>query len=116
MFSWILHPMVGENRRGGAPPPPETWGHDERNCRGRPCACPTNPGEDAMANSIQQGRRSIRMKGFDYSSCGAYFVTICAQDRLHLFGKILDSQMILSAAGKMVENIWNYLPTICPFI
>ena len=35
-------------------------------------------------------RRSIRLQGYDYSQAGAYFVTICAQNRECLFGKIVD--------------------------
>jgi putative transposase len=35
-------------------------------------------------------RRSIRLKGYDYSATGAYFVTICVQGRECLFGEIVD--------------------------
>ncbi len=52
-------------------------------------------------------RRSIRLKGYDYSQAGLYFVTICVKDRLHLFGKIENAKMILNDAGKMVER-WYY--------
>jgi REP element-mobilizing transposase RayT len=49
-------------------------------------------------------RRSIRLPGYDYSAPGAYFVTVCAQDRLCLFGEIVDGQMVPSAAGVMIEK------------
>ena len=67
-------------------------------------------------------RRSIRLKGYDYSQAGMYFVTICVQKwanaqvganlcvrphpcvRPHLFGKIVDGEMILNDAGKMVDK------------
>jgi REP element-mobilizing transposase RayT len=52
-------------------------------------------------------RRSIRLKGYDYSQAGLYFVTICVKDRKHLFGNIADGKMILNDAGKMVER-WYY--------
>lgn len=52
-------------------------------------------------------RKSIRLKGYDYSQAGLYFITICVQDREHLFGQITDGEMILNDAGKMVEK-WYY--------
>ena len=41
----------------------------------------------------QPHRRSIRLKGTDYSQEGLYFVTICVQDRVCLFGKIVTSSV-----------------------
>ena len=38
-------------------------------------------------------RRSFRLKGYDYSRAGAYFVTICAQDRACLFGEIINQEI-----------------------
>lgn len=55
-------------------------------------------------------RRSIRLKGYDYSQAGAYFVTICAQDRACLFGDVVDGEMRVNGAGWMVESIWNEMP------
>lgn len=55
-------------------------------------------------------RRSIRLKGYDYSQEGLYFITICVQDRARLFGKITDGQMLCNDAGTMVENEWLKLP------
>ena len=49
-------------------------------------------------------RRSIRLKGYDYSKEGLYFVTICCQNMSHLFGKVLNGQMQLNAAGLMVDK------------
>jgi len=54
-------------------------------------------------------RRSIRLKGYDYSRPGLYFMTICTKDRLPLFGDIENSQMGLNDAGKMIENWWHEL-------
>jgi len=51
-------------------------------------------------------RRSIRLKGYDYSQVGLYFITICCQDRACLFGEITDKQMICNDAGTMVGNEW----------
>jgi REP element-mobilizing transposase RayT len=55
-------------------------------------------------------RRSIRLKGYDYSQAGLYFVTICVKNRECLFGNIADGEMILNDAGQMVESEWLKLP------
>ncbi|WP_058868183.1 transposase [Chloracidobacterium thermophilum] len=49
-------------------------------------------------------RRSIRLQGYDYSQAGAYFITICTQDRACLFGEIVNGNMRLNDAGRMVEK------------
>jgi len=52
------------------------------------------------------GRRSIRLKGYDYSQVGMYFITICAKDRHNLFGEIKNEEMILNELGKYVNEFW----------
>ncbi|MCS7352380.1 transposase [Thermoflexus sp.] len=59
-------------------------------------------------------RRSIRLKGYDYTRPGAYFVTIVTQGRLCLFGDIWNGEVLLNEAGKMVEKAWSELPTHYP--
>mgnify|MGYP000913469741 FL=1 len=59
-------------------------------------------------------RRSIRLKGYDYSQSGACFVTICTQNRVCLFGDIVDGEMRLNDAGKIVHGVWNDLPNHYP--
>ena len=54
-------------------------------------------------------RRSIRLKGYNYSQAGVYFVTICAQNRECLFGEIVDGEMALNDAGRMVEKWYREL-------
>ena len=56
-------------------------------------------------------RRSIRLKGYDYAQPGAYFVTICTQNRACLCGEIVDGAMVLSEAGRMVQTVWEEMPT-----
>jgi REP element-mobilizing transposase RayT len=51
-------------------------------------------------------RRCIRLKGYDYSQPGAYFITICTQNRVCLLGDVLEGQMRLNDAGRMVERWW----------
>ena len=45
-------------------------------------------------------RRSIRLKDYDYSQSGMYFVTICCQNHICRFGKIENGKMILNDAGQ----------------
>jgi len=54
-------------------------------------------------------RRSIRLRGYDYSTPGAYFVTIVAHGRLCLFGDVVDGALRLNEAGRMVERVWQEL-------
>jgi len=48
-------------------------------------------------------RRSLRLKHYDYSRAGYYFITIVAQNREHLFGEIVNDVMILGEGGRMVK-------------
>jgi putative transposase len=57
-------------------------------------------------------RRSMRLKGYDYSQAGAYFVTICTQGRACLFGEVVDGEMRLNDAGRMVVAEWERLPAL----
>ena len=61
-------------------------------------------------NPNRHHRRSIRLKEYDYSQVGAYFLTICIQDRRYLLGNISQDKMLLNDAGKMVEEEWHKLP------
>ena len=64
--------------------------------------------DNCMAYDSQiHHRRSIRLKNYDYSQAGMYFVTICTQNQLHLFGEIVSDKMVLNDAGKMIQKIWN---------
>jgi len=57
-------------------------------------------------NSDIHHRNSIRLKGYDYSQSGAYFITICAKDRECLFGEMVDGKMALNSAGQIVYDEW----------
>ncbi len=52
-------------------------------------------------------RKSIRLKGYDYSQAGLYFITICCQNRTSFFGHVHEGDMVLNDAGQMVEK-WYY--------
>ena len=55
-------------------------------------------------------RRTIRLKDYDYSSSGAYFITICVDKRECLFGEIINGIMNLSEIGKIANNNWLEIP------
>jgi putative transposase len=55
-------------------------------------------------NSDIHHRHSVRLKDYDYSLEGLYFITVCAQDKKCLFGKITDGVIRLNEAGRMVES------------
>ncbi len=55
-------------------------------------------------------RHSIRLRGYDYSQCGVYFVTIVAFQRECLFGDIVDGEMVLNPCGQTVTHAWFDLP------
>jgi len=61
-------------------------------------------------------RHSIRLRGNDYAMAGAYFVTICVQNRECLFGDIVDGQMVLNEAGRMIEKWYHELPNKFPHV
>lgn len=52
-------------------------------------------------------RRSIRLKGYDYSQAGLYFMTLCCQNRAHLFGIIEKDKMILNHFGQIAAEEWQ---------
>ena len=59
-------------------------------------------------------RKSPRLRGYDYSQEGAYFVTICTAGRTHLFGKIVDGVTVLNTLGQIAESGWAEIPTHFP--
>lgn len=61
-------------------------------------------------------RRSIRLRGYDYAHPGAYFVTICTQDRQCIFGEIHNGQMIPDEVGQMITRWWQELPHKFPSV
>jgi len=60
-------------------------------------------------NPLIHHRRSIRLKGYDYSQAGMYFVTICCRGMICRFGKIKNGEMILNDYGKIAHNEWEKL-------
>ncbi len=56
---------------------------------------------------MKRDRKTIRLRDYDYSQAGAYFVTICSKDRKCLLGKIVNSKMDLSDVGNIVNACWQ---------
>jgi len=66
-----------------------------------------------LSTQIPQ-RRSIRLKDYDYSQEGAYFVTICTQNNITMFGKITSGKMHLNKFGSIVNDCWREMPSHFP--
>lgn len=59
-------------------------------------------------------RHSIRLKGYDYSQEGLYFLTLCCKDRICRFVKVVNGEMILNETGKIAEVCWLQIPKHFP--
>ena len=71
---------------------------------------PDLPPNSSTFNPDIHHRRSIRLRNYDYSQAGAYFMTLCTQKRECLFGAVVGDSMRLNETGCMVQNIWDALP------
>ena len=54
----------------------------------------------------RRGRRSIRLTGFDYSGVATYFVTLCVDQGVCLFGDIVEDKMVLNEFGEIAAEEW----------
>jgi REP element-mobilizing transposase RayT len=61
-------------------------------------------------------RRSIRLRGYDYRQVGAYYVTVCTHERVHLFGQVTDGAMRNSPMGDIVQRCWYAIPEHMPHV
>ena len=57
-------------------------------------------------NLERYNRRSIRLREYDYTNPGAYFITICTYKHKCLFGEIISDKMQLNYYGKIVKSEW----------
>jgi REP element-mobilizing transposase RayT len=62
------------------------------------------------SNQKRPNRRSTRLKEYDYSQPGGYFITICTKDRHCLFGEIYDDRIVLNHFANIVSQSWAELP------
>ena len=65
-------------------------------------------------NQNRHHRQSIRLRNYDYSQAGLYFITMCVHQRLSLFGEVVAGKMILNEAGRVVQDVWHDCPAIIP--
>ncbi len=66
-----------------------------------------------MKNQFIQ-RKRIRKEHFDYSGKGDYFITVCAFENRHLFGRIMDGKMVTGTLGGIAETWWYKIPERFP--
>jgi hypothetical protein len=52
---------------------------------------------------MRRDRKAIRLKDYDYSEAGGYFITICTYNRKYLFGEISNQEIMLNDTGEVVE-------------
>jgi hypothetical protein len=55
------------------------------------------------------------MPAYNYSQAGAYFITVCTQNRVMLFGEVVDCDVQLNKMGMIVRQTWDDLPTHYPW-
>jgi len=72
-------------------------------------------------SAVIHNRRSVRLKGYNYSQAGSYFITLCTRNRECLFGDIIvragskpapgvqPARMSLNEYGEIVKNVWDDL-------
>jgi REP element-mobilizing transposase RayT len=69
-----------------------------------------------MERGERYGRRSIRLKGYDYTRDGAYFVTVCTRGREHIFGAVVNGEMRPNRCGREVGRCWMWLAEQYPYV
>ena len=69
-----------------------------------------------MKSITHQQRKSIRLKGYDYTQPGAYFVTLVTWQRECLFGEVVNGEMRLNEFGEIVAETWQWLPIQYPYV
>ena len=57
---------------------------------------------------------SARLSGWDYTANACYFVTICTRERLPFLGDVIDGRVILSEAGRIVDEEWRRTADVRP--
>jgi len=55
-------------------------------------------------------RKQLRLKDYDYSACGYYFVSVCVKDKACLLGRVENDEMILNECGEVVRAVWLRIP------
>jgi putative transposase len=61
-------------------------------------------------------RKSTRLRGYDYATAGAYFVTMCAREHACLFGAVVYDEVKPNRLGRIVESCWAAIPDHFPIV
>jgi REP element-mobilizing transposase RayT len=61
-------------------------------------------------------RRSLRLKGYDYTRPGAYFITLVSFQRDEIFGEVVDGEMKLSSLGQVAQEEWLKTAKLSPYV
>jgi len=69
-----------------------------------------------MRNPDARNRQSIRLRDFDYSGTGAYFITVCTWQRQCLLGQVVDGAVRLNDMGMVVRDCWTSVPQHFPHV
>jgi REP element-mobilizing transposase RayT len=114
----LMQPTVGAGSGSGAR---GEVGVGTRRCRvqGTAPLCPNSaPTENIIMKYDPQKhhRRSIRLKGYDYTQAGAYFVTICTYQRMYVFGEVINGEMVLNETGKIARDEWFKTGELRPYV
>jgi len=67
-------------------------------------------------NSNIHHRKSIRLKSYDYSSAGEYFITICTYNRECILGEAIGEGVKLTEIGEIAQQCWLEIPKHFPKI
>ncbi len=70
--------------------------------------------DEELLQVLYPQRKYPRLKTYNYASAGAYFVTICTQNKLCLFGDIEDGLMAMNPFGEIVTSAWKEIPVHYP--
>jgi putative transposase len=100
----VARQMAGVGRPGGT--------RMRKSNRAGTGTCPYGRGQ--MYDSRVHHRRSIRLRGYDYSRPGAYAVTICAHLKQPVFGDIVEGKTVSNEVGQMVQDEWEQMPNQYP--
>ncbi len=65
---------------------------------------------------MKRDRHSLRLKGYDYSGAGFYFVTVCTKNRGCVLGEVIDGRMAINGSGNIVKKCWEWLAQQFPYV
>ncbi len=67
-----------------------------------------------VGSIVMHNRKSIRLRDYDYSQEGGYFITICTHKHECILAEVIDGELRLSEFGEIVLKRWNEIPKQFP--